>query len=362
MAIYKIFPEKDTTIYSEYPNTNTGLDQILEISNKEASLINGPFVSRILIKFPTNEINNTINNIIGSSSFQSYLKLYLADATNLPDTYYITASALADSWEVGTGRFLYNPSNVNGCNWIQSQNGMEWPTSNYPLNVTASFLPNQPGGGNWNYLCNNVEFFEINQSKDINIEVTNIVQDIVNSDISNNGFLLKMEEPYEFNNSSSFSLKYFSKDTHTIYLPQLEFKWDDSVYNTGSLNVLTNENNVITLGNNVGKYNKDNIFRFRVNARTVYPARAFTTISVYTLNSALPSSSYWALQDLNTGEYVVDFDKQFTKISCDPQGNYFDLYMAGLQPERYYKITIKSEFDNGSVVVYDNNSIFKINK
>jgi len=38
------------------------------------------------------------------------------------------------------------------------------------------------------------------------------------------------------------------------------------------------------------------------------------------------------------------------------------MYMAGLQPERYYKILVKSSFANGSTVVYDNSYIFKLNK
>jgi len=29
MAIYKIYPTKDATIYSRYPSLNTGLDEIL---------------------------------------------------------------------------------------------------------------------------------------------------------------------------------------------------------------------------------------------------------------------------------------------------------------------------------------------
>ena len=56
MAIYKIFPEKDTTIYSDYPTLNTGLDQILEIKNSVSSFDANPQVSRILIKFPLSTI------------------------------------------------------------------------------------------------------------------------------------------------------------------------------------------------------------------------------------------------------------------------------------------------------------------
>ena len=33
MAVYKLFPEKDTTLYSAFPNLNTGIDAILEISS-----------------------------------------------------------------------------------------------------------------------------------------------------------------------------------------------------------------------------------------------------------------------------------------------------------------------------------------
>jgi hypothetical protein len=56
---------------------------------------------------------------------------------------------------------------------------------------------------------------------------------------------------------------------------------------------------------------------------------------------------------------VVDFDDNFTKISCDEKGNYFDIYMSGLQPERYYRILIKSVID-GTTAVIDNNNIFKV--
>jgi hypothetical protein len=34
MAVYKIFPTQDATLYSAYPTMNTGLDAILEVSNK----------------------------------------------------------------------------------------------------------------------------------------------------------------------------------------------------------------------------------------------------------------------------------------------------------------------------------------
>jgi hypothetical protein len=380
MAVYKIFPEKDTTIYSKYPDMNTGLDQILEISN-EKTLLSGstPYASRVLIKFPTDEIEGVLNTIVlptvntesinsltpiisTNGLYSASLRLYLADASNLPDTYSLECYSVSQSWEQGTGRFLYNPYDTENATWRNRDNTNEWLTASFYTDTTASFQSQNPGGGTWWFSYAGSQTFGINQSKDINLNVTNITDGYNSNTLINDGFLLKMTSNYELTNTSSYSLKYFSRDTHTIYLPQLEIKWDDSVYNTGSLNVLTNENIAITLGNNIGKYNRNDVYRFRVNARDIYPARQFTTVSVYTLNKALPSSSYWALQDLDTGEYVIDFDPSCTKLSCDGSGNYFDMYMAGLQPERYYKILIKSSFENGSTVVYDNSYIFKLNK
>ena len=364
MAIYKIFPEKDTTMYSAYPTTNTGLDQILEIQNMMPPLGGNTQVSRILINFPLSTIRDVITNKSpGPGYYEAYLRLFIANATSLPDNYTIYANAVSQSWESGTGRLLYNPATENGCTWIQRDNSNNWLTSSFYADTTASFQSDNPGGSTWYTLFEDSQSFVINTTKDINVPVTDIVGNFYNSNIQDNGVLLRMEEQYEFNNSASFSLKYFSKDTHTIYVPQLEIKWDDSSYNTGSLVVLGNENIAVTLGNNIGEYNRDTTYRFRVNARPIYPARLFVTQSVYIKNSALPSSSYWALQDVDTGEYVIDFDNNYTKLSCDSNGNYFDLYMSGLQAERYYKVLIKSSFANGSsTVVYDNNYIFKIDK
>jgi hypothetical protein len=39
MAVYKIFPEKDATLYSEYPVMNSGIDEIIEASKIESELL-----------------------------------------------------------------------------------------------------------------------------------------------------------------------------------------------------------------------------------------------------------------------------------------------------------------------------------
>ena len=56
---------------------------------------------------------------------------------------------------------------------------------------------------------------------------------------------------------------------------------------------------------------------------------------------------------------VIPFDTNYTKISCDSTGPYFDIYMDGLQPERYYRVLVKSEID-GTNTVIDNGNTFKV--
>ena len=65
------------------------------------------------------------------------------------------------------------------------------------------------------------------------------------------------------------------------------------------------------------------------------------------------------MRDENTEEMVVPFSTDFTKISCDPTGPFFDVYMDGLQPERYYRILVKTELDSSTVVI-NNDNVFKI--
>ena len=174
------------------------------------------------------------------------------------------------------------------------------------------------------------------------------------------GFIIKLTSSVEYNSSRSVQpiFKYYSVDTNTIYPPTLEFKWDDSSYST-TLNEINTTDLFIGLDSNPGLFYSESINRFRLNVRPEFPVRTFQTSSVYTDNYALPTSSYYAIKDLDTNEFVIDFDDNFTKISCDNSGNYFDVYMNGLEPERYYKILIKTVINN-SVVVKDEDYYFKV--
>ena len=363
MAIYKIFPEKSATLYSFYPTLNTGLDEILEISTFE-SINSTDEVSRALIKFPTNQISESLARAAGKA-FDVYLKLYLANASSIPLNYTLFAHPIATDWNKGTGRLGNSPITTDGAGWqYKDQNsGSAWFSGSFTSGTTGSYRSgSNVGGGLW-YTSSNyqsTQSFTNLTSKDIELKVTNAVSASYTNVISNYGFILKHSSSLEFTTQSKFETKYFSDNTHTIYPPCLEIRWDDSVYSTGSLSVISNNLFVPSLGNNKGEFQQDSVQRFRINVRDKFPARVFQTSSVYLNNKALPSTSYWSIKDLDSEEIVVDYDTTYTKISCDTSGSYFDIYMNGLEPERYYKLLFKTVLTNSEIVVSDNNYYFKV--
>jgi hypothetical protein len=356
MAVYKIFPTKDASIYSYYPTKNAGLDEILDISLYESIESTGE-VSRVLLAFSNTEISDLLTNKITPSTYKAYLKLYLANASEIPLDYTLYCHPISGSWDMGMGRAANVPSTTNGVSWKYRDTLSGSLFNSYIANSTSSYNGNNIGGGSWWTGSNLIatQSFNYTTNKDIELDITNAIS----SSYYQNGFIIKHSSSLEFSTSSTFELKYFSTDTHTIYPPCLEFRWNDFSYSTGSLSTIQSDKVLISLSNNKGEFQEDSVNRFRVNVRDKFPTRTFQTSSLYLNNKLLPTSSYYAIKDIKTEEFIIDFDTTFTKISADSTGNYFNLYMNGLQPERYYSIIIKS-IVSGSTIIHEDNNYFKV--
>ncbi len=380
MAIYKIFPLQDATLYSGYPAMNTGIDAILEVSNTYPSTVATPLVARPLIQFDQSQINSVIDTLnTSSTAISASLKAFIADASGVvmkSDIYIYPSSG---SWNNGSGEYLDNPSTINGVSWEYRANSgsTPWLLDNFTENVTGSYTLASPGGGNWYTASSdtrlNLEYsqsFNLRTTKDINVDVTDIVKTWYSSsynipgtytEIENNGFLLKWSDEIEFDSNLSIQpkMQFYSIDTNTIYPPQLEIKWRDYKYDKGGLSTINTPDLYLAIDNNQGVFYSESINQFRINCRPEFPTRTFQTASIYTDNFALPPASYYAIKDLDTNEFVIDFDSEFTQISCDSIGSYFTLYMNGLEPERYYEILIQTTVD-GNTIVKDDQYYFKV--
>lgn len=377
MAVYKIFPIQDSTLYSLTPTQNTGLDAINQVSNLNTALDTYPSVARSLIQFDNDEIVSVIDNKV-TGNWDAHLKSYIATAQGITQTSTLEVFPLAQSWNNGTGQFLDSPTTKNGCSWstpLYDGAGISWNTGD-GTTTTSSYNPSYSpqGGGVW-YLTSSAtsspsqviypytQQFGARSDKDLNVKTTEAIHDWYSGSRGNTGFIIKWDNSLEFNTSKDTQpiLKYYSVDTNTIYPPQLEIKWDDFSWSTSSaIPVLTQPNAFISLEDNPGIFHSGSVNRFRINARAKYPARLFQTSSLYTKQNYLPSgSSMYAIKDLDTDEFVVDFDSTYTQISADGTSSYFDIYMNGLEPERYYKILVQVT-SGGSTTIYDDNYYFKV--
>jgi hypothetical protein len=385
MAIYKIYPEKDATLYTEYPSKNTGLDSILEASTYLKETVGQ--TSRYLIKFSQTEINNVFDTYISNSTtevtrtYNIGLRNYAAVVSGLNKDSRIDIYPTSGSWEMGTGRFDNDPETTNGCSWVftDSSGSVKWKQSSWATYVTASFLDTLKGGGTWftgsstGLIISSSQTFNYSDPIDLNVDVTNICnlwisqsKGITGGDITNEGFLVKQgfstsSQEFAPSESNSTTFRFFSIDTNTIYPPQLEIKFRDYTFNTGSSSntILDNAESFISVYNNAETYFSQSVQRFRIAATPKYPTRTFATSSVYTTNYFLPTASYYAIKDSETNDYVIDFDNNYTQISADDNSSYFDIYMNGLEPERYYTILIKTELDS-TTKVFDEDIIFKV--
>ena len=399
MAYYFLFPESDATIYSQPDRTllNTGKDEILELVKERGSTDNKLYPSRILVRFSNLELKSVIRDIIthenwANDNSTAHLELTTTEAKHLVEILNIEAYAVSQSWNEGTGKWSNLPTSSNGVSWVNRNNTTiqtQWTTSSFDLNTSGSIISASEngiteGGGTW---YTGSDYYATQQmlpgnDLDINMDVTSIVRKWSGSlfndstfptGIENEGFLLKKPDSIEGNVSHSFGfLKYFSVDTHTIHPPKLTFKWDDSSF-FGNLNSMldahtssynanyksTTDNLQVNLYRNKKEYNQNDTATFRIHVRDKYPTRAFTTTSNYLNVSYINSSSCYSIRDAHTEEEIVPFDDNFTKLSMDSEGMYFKIYMKGLQPERYYRVLIKQNDTDGSIV-YDDNYYFKV--
>ena len=366
MAVYRIFSDYDTFISTLYPTANNGLDEMIEVGGFPFE--GSPHTHRGLITFPTSEIRTLVNNTIGNTNFSASLNLKLATAYELPTTYSLECYPVYESWQNGTGKFEDKATNKTGASWYyRKANRVDrWNINTETLPSGSTFRTGSIflGGGNWYTASNGIDLaviqsHDINSSHDALFNVTNAVKLHYSGSISNNGFIIKLENGLEFSQTASVLLQYFSRDTHTLYPPYLDVKWNDFTYTTGSNTTVSVTNPIVNVKNNRGTYPDIGKQRFRISARDRYPTRTFTTSSIYLTEKYLPKASYWGLRDEYTEEMVIPFDTTYTQISGDSEGNYFDIYMNGLQPERYYRILIKTTLDSSTTILSDTN-IFKV--
>jgi hypothetical protein len=374
-----IFPTQDTWISSgsstidgtSFKDQNFGRDQILEVKK---FFYNNSFdyQSRALIQFNGTDFTELSESIVNGdiTSPKFYLKLYEAEGNSeLSEEYKLAFQPISESWTEGTGKFGDRPKNTNGCSWENRSNpigGTElvWSGSDTGGTVITSSINN--------VVSSSTQTFS-NQSPDVEVDITDMVGGWLSGSqeggFPNNGLLVRFSGSQETDSSTFGQLKFFSRNTHTIYAPKLEVRWDDHTAatgdNTGSLTELTMSglvDNYLYMRGLKESYKENDRVKFRVGARKRYTQKSFST-SVHTISGSYitDSSGSYAIKDVATDEFIIPFSG-YTSMSCDSEGNYFNQWLDGFYPDRTYKILLKLKYNDGQEQVFDDDFEFVIKR
>lgn len=385
---YFEYPTADTTIFEGNltSSLNAGLDEVLEVQKLKDESGEVIQVSRILMKFDYTNISRYKNSGTIPTDAKYYLNLYDAGSTELKVEQDLFVYMISGSWNQGTGDTDSNPVIEDGASWKFRDGVNQW------LNGSDT------QGGTW-FTSSLSNQYSISSSirldystKDLRIDVTDLVNNHVlsSSVYPNNGFIIKrLNTPTsqsilsifdpttatgsaEHDSSNQGNLKFFSKETNTIYPPKLEVEWDDSQWSTGSLEPLSStdlERLTVYFKGIRPEYKEKSKVRFRLVGRELYPTRGFNTTPTALTVKYLPSGSrsleqgtYYSIKDASTGETLIPFSTG-SIVSCDAQGNYFNVWMDTFQPERFYKFEIKVVSGSGTdqnSMIYDDGYEFKV--
>ena len=384
---YFEFGKRDATIYSggTTASRNTGLDEILEINkvvNNNGTVGN---VSRVLIDFDLTYISESIQSGLMPATTKFFLNLYDATSEEVEAEQPLHIYMVSGSWKQGTGKLDHNPVTSDGVSYQYRDHDAKTPW------ITGSVLTE---GGTWftASVDANQEYgisssFDITfDKKDIRADVTDLVKNHIYSSsvYPNNGFIVKREDSGSYGNNhatASFgfdsgqegdssrlgNLKFFGRETHTIYPPKLEAVWDDSVSSTGSLSPLSStdlERLKVYFKNIRPEYKENTKVKLRIVGRELYPTTAFATTPAELDVKYLPSASaFYSVRDAETEEEIIPFGTG-SKISCDSTGNFFNIQMDGLQAERNYRFCIKvisgSDTTDEQINFYDDDYEFRV--
>jgi hypothetical protein len=313
--IYFLTASKDASVYNLYPNKNTGLDEVLTVS-KHYSRYSEKDDARTFIQF---DVDNIPSYVTASSTL---LHLTLTHQEELLDGFTLYGYPVTQSWDMGRGTW---PEDIN-------TDGITWNTqTGVDFTVSASQQFTYEGG-------------------DMNMNISEIYNYWTSSD--NYGIRLSHYSDIELTGLDYGVLKFYSKETNTIFQPIIKISWDDSQFITGSLPQLTASQIIVRSKELRNSYKEGNIIKIKIIGRDLYPLKTFTKTFSYNDVSYLPQSSYYAVRDEITKFNIIDFS-EYTKISCNSEGNYIKIDTSNFPTDRVYKLLFKVVRDGVSEFIED---------
>ena len=350
---YFVTSSKDATLYLQQPSQNTGRDEILEVSKTYYGNLKD--VAHTLIKFDTDTLSSKISSGEVTMS-EATLLLRECESDEIPLDYTIYANIVSGSWEMGIGT-RFDDISSDGVSWKQRNNNVEWLDDDYANGVTGSL---NGYGGTWFTGSESTQSFSY-ESTDISMDVSASLNEWISGTYSNEGFILRHSSVFENDTNDYGQLKFFSKETNTIYQPKIRIGWDDSSFTTGSLTELTEDDIKVTFKRLKSSYKVNSKPKVIVFGRELYPLKTYTNEFAYNDVKFLPSTTYYQVKDAITDEVIIPFSN-YSKVSCDSNGNFIRLNLENWETNREYYLEIKVDRDGVVEYFSDKDLTFLVEK
>ena len=350
---YFVTSSKDATLYLQQPSQNTGRDEILEVSKTYYGNLKD--VAHTLIKFDTDTLSSKISSGEVTMS-EATLLLRECESDEIPLDYTIYANIVSGSWEMGIGT-RFDDITSDGVSWKQRNNNVEWLDDDYATGVTGSL---NGYGGTWFTGSESTQSFSY-ESTDISMDVSASLNEWISGTYSNEGFILRHSSILENDTNDYGQSKFFSKETNTIYQPKIRIGWDDSSFTTGSLTELSEDDIKVTFKRLKSSYKVNSKPKVLVFGRELYPLKTYTNEFAYNDVKFLPSTTYYQVKDVITDEVIVPFSN-YSKVSCDSNGNFIRLNLENWETNREYYIEIKVDRDGVVEYFSDKDLTFLVEK
>jgi hypothetical protein len=351
MAYYFLTASKDASVYLQQPDQNCGLDEVLEVSKVYYGNIKD--VSRALLKFDIAPLSESISR--GDVLLEEVtLVLRETESEELPLSFTLDAYPISQSWEMGIGT-RFDDISTGGVTWNNREGDttLRWLQTAVFTDVSTGSYEGR--GGTFYFGVSGSQNFEY-ETKDVNMNIKDIMLNWISGSISNDGLILKLPFSAETDTNDYGILRFFSKETKTIHQPKIRIGWDDSSFQTGSLTELVDTEIKVGIKNFKKEYKGNTIHKIRVVGRELFPVKTFSSTAQYGVSKFLPTTSYYQIKDYHSDDIIVPFS-DYTKLSCDSSGNYFNLNLSNWETNRVYKIEFKVVIDN-SVYFFDDDYTF----
>lgn len=218
-TLYK--PTQDSTVYSSKSlwELNFGRSEILELKNTFSESV-GQTNSQILIQFETPIKKEELKNY---PNIKFTLELKITESEDLSGEVGVSAYPVCDEWIEGNGRGSDTDPLYDPVNWIYKTSDTKWVEEG---NTGPTYYTHIQDCTGITYEINS-KFILENKTSDVSIDITNIALRWIMGDIPNNGLVLKLIDDSSNTQNSVGSLKFFSRDTNTIYSPSLRLSYVD---------------------------------------------------------------------------------------------------------------------------------------